>query len=119
MLPAASFRHAWGEPDRIEHDPNGSELWIYHRGIRWNGFFAAFIVVPIGFAWPAGFDAISLVVENGAVSEAQTVCGGNLRFSFWWGPPQSSCSEPYSPTWATWRETSLDVDPMFIESENR
>jgi hypothetical protein len=111
----AEFRDAWGAPDIIEESSDGTVLWTFRRGLRWNGFFMSIIIIPFGLAWPSGFDSVTLTCREGRVLEASALCGGRMRFSFWFGPPSSSCAEAYVPTWTVQRESTLELDEMFVE----
>lgn len=60
----------WGQPDSIERTGSDKECWIYYKSTyRWYGILF-FIIVPIPILFPVGKDKVSLIIENGYVTEA-------------------------------------------------
>ncbi len=62
-LPCSEFLDRWGLPDETQTTAGGDKLLTYKAGLRWNGFFFVFVVVPFGIGIPAGHATITLVVH--------------------------------------------------------
>lgn len=64
---------AWGPPDdKLVED--GRERWIYHDGLRWNGFFIfPGIIIPIPLVIPVGWNTFTIDLQEDTVSSIVTV----------------------------------------------
>ncbi len=50
----------WGEPiSKVQLDASGSEEWSYQGGLAWRGF-AIWLVVPIPFVAPVGYNNVKM-----------------------------------------------------------
>lgn len=58
-------RRAWGEPDEITKPGDGSELWTYTGGLRWNGVLLFVVIVPIPLLVPVGREQVTLRFRGG------------------------------------------------------
>ena len=65
VLAAADVRRAWGEPDEVTFRGDGSEIWTYRGGLRWNGVLLLVVVVPVPLLVPVGREQVSLTIRGG------------------------------------------------------
>jgi hypothetical protein len=113
VFTAESFLAAWGAPDDVMQDDDSTEVWRYDLGLRWNGVWGFFIVLPWGFFVPTGCDSVTLRVEAGEVVEARTLVGGAETWHWHLGLP-CGCSDPFMGTGT--RRVRFEGMP-FVEDE--
>lgn len=53
----------WGVPDKVIHQDDGSEIWEYKLGLRWNGAIVAFII-PLPLILPVGNNYMAFTFDN-------------------------------------------------------
>lgn len=62
----------WGEPDKKKQMEDGSVLWKYKFGLRWNGIGTLLGVIPLPLMLPVGKDYIEFKIENDWIVSATT-----------------------------------------------
>ena len=110
---ADSFLAAWGEPNAVTQVGGSTEEWRYDLGLRWNGIWGVFVVLPWGFFYPSGCDSVTLTVESGDVVAASAVLGGTETWNWHLGLP-CGCSDPLVASGS--RRTHFEGMP-FVEDE--
>jgi len=58
-------RRAWGEPDEVTRPGDGTELWTYVGGLRWNGVVLLVVFVPIPLLVPVGREQVTIRFRSG------------------------------------------------------
>ena len=65
VLSDTEVRRAWGEPDEVAKPGDGSELWTYTGGLRWNGVLLFVVIIPIPLLVPVGREQVTLRFRGG------------------------------------------------------
>ena len=111
IYPARSFLAAWGPPSEIVRNEAAAEEWRYYFGLRWQGIWGFFTVLPYGFFFPVGCNSVTLTVEDGQVVAATRTEGGVETWHWCLGFP-CECLESCLDSVA--RKTEFDGVP-FVE----
>lgn len=74
----------WGNPDEIIYNDKGQKQLLYKRSEwRWNGIFAAVLVIPIPLLVPVGHDYLLFTVDNGNISSVYMKTNGIIEVIFY------------------------------------
>lgn len=61
----------WGRPDRVAHNSNQSDEWIYwSTGVIWSGIDLWALLLPLPLAIPTGYVRVVFTVQDGQVVSA-------------------------------------------------